>query len=189
MRSWGRGPHGGIRALRGRDMRAVAPSLLREDTRRQASTSQRRMRSLENKLCQAWSWTVQLFQNFEKMNLCCLTTTPQPMLFCYSSLNRLGIRSGAFTSYLYNILNSLYLGLPGGSVVKNSPANAGDANMIPGSGRFPGEGNGNTFQYSCLGNPRDREGWQASPRGLKRVQHDLVTKKQQQTPYLITLDC
>ena len=44
-------------------------------------------------------------------------------------------------------------------VVKNLPANAGDLRdigSIPGSGRSPGEGNGNPFQYSCLGNPRDR---------------------------------
>ena len=46
--------------------------------------------------------------------------------------------------------------LPGGSVVKNLPANAGSAGVIPGSGRSPGGGNGNPLQYSCLENPRDR---------------------------------
>ena len=53
------------------------------------------------------------------------------------------------------------MGLPGGTVVKNPPANAGDArdkSSIPGSGRSPGEGNGNPLQYSCLGNPVDRGG-------------------------------
>ena len=45
---------------------------------------------------------------------------------------------------------------PGGSVV-NSPANAGDLGLKPGLGRSSGEGNGNPFQYSCLGNPMDRE--------------------------------
>ena len=45
---------------------------------------------------------------------------------------------------------------PGCSVVKNPPANAGDAGSIPGSGRSPGEGNGNPLQYPCLGNPMDR---------------------------------
>ena len=44
------------------------------------------------------------------------------------------------------------LELPGGSVVKNSPANVRDVGSIPESGRFPGEGNGNPLQYSCLGN-------------------------------------
>ena len=46
----------------------------------------------------------------------------------------------------------------GGSMVKNLPANAGDASLIPGSGRSPGEGNGNPLQYSCLVNPMDRGG-------------------------------
>ena len=41
-------------------------------------------------------------------------------------------------------------------MVKNPPANAGDAGLIAGLGRFPGEGNGNPLQYSCLGNPMDR---------------------------------
>ena len=41
-------------------------------------------------------------------------------------------------------------------MVKILPANAGDVGSIPEIGRFPGEGNGNTFQYSCLGNPMDR---------------------------------
>ena len=41
-------------------------------------------------------------------------------------------------------------------MVKNPPANAGDLDSIPGSGRSPGEGNGNPFKYSSLGNPMDR---------------------------------
>ena len=48
------------------------------------------------------------------------------------------------------------MGFPGVSVVKNPPANAGDAGSIPGLGRSPGEGNGNLLQYSCLGNRMDR---------------------------------
>ena len=49
------------------------------------------------------------------------------------------------------------MGFPGGSVVKNLPANAGDTSSMPGSGRFSGEGSGNLFQDACLGNPLDRE--------------------------------
>ena len=45
-------------------------------------------------------------------------------------------------------------------VVKNPSANAGDLDLIPGSGRSPGEGNGNPLEYSCLGNPMDRGAWQ-----------------------------
>ena len=51
---------------------------------------------------------------------------------------------------------------PGGSVVKNLPANAGDDGSIPGSGRSPGEGNGNLFQYSCLENSMNRGAYQAA---------------------------
>ena len=53
-------------------------------------------------------------------------------------------------------------GFPGGSVVKNPPANARDLGLIPGLGRSPGEGNGNPFQYSCLENPMDRRDWWAA---------------------------
>ena len=45
-------------------------------------------------------------------------------------------------------------------MVKNPPANAGDAASIPESGRSPGEGNGNPLQYSCLGKSMDRAAWQ-----------------------------
>ena len=51
------------------------------------------------------------------------------------------------------------------SAVKNLPAAAGDAGFIPGSGRYPGEGNGNPLQYSCLGNPLDGEAWWATVYG------------------------
>ena len=51
------------------------------------------------------------------------------------------------------------MGFLGDSVVKNLPANAGDAGSIPGLGRSPGEGIGNPLQYPCLGNPMDGEAW------------------------------
>ena len=50
----------------------------------------------------------------------------------------------------------------GGSVVKNLPANAGEAGSIPGSGRSPAGGDDNPLQYSCLEIPMDRGGWQAT---------------------------
>ena len=65
--------------------------------------------------------------------------------------------------------------------VRNLPAmkktayNAGDLGSIPGSGRSPGEGNGNPFQYSCLENPMDRA-WQATVCGIAGIRHDLATK-------------
>ena len=60
------------------------------------------------------------------------------------------------------------LGFPGGSVVKNPPANAGDVGSFPGSGRSPGERNGSPLQYSCLGNSIDRGAWQAAVHGVAK---------------------
>ena len=54
--------------------------------------------------------------------------------------------------------------------------NAGDLGSISGSGRSPGEGNGNPVQYSCLGNPMDRGAWQAIVHRVERIRHKLVTK-------------
>ena len=61
------------------------------------------------------------------------------------------------------------MGFPGGSVGKESACNAGDGGSIPGSGRFPREGNGNPLQYSCLGNPVDRGAWQATVHGSQEL--------------------
>ena len=69
------------------------------------------------------------------------------------------------------------LGFPGGSEVKASACNAGDLSSIPGSGRSPGEGNGNPLQYSRLENPMDRGAWWATVHGIARVRHDLETKR------------
>ena len=55
--------------------------------------------------------------------------------------------------------DNYFEGFPDGSVLKNSPASAGDLGSIPGSGRSSGEGNSNPFQYSCLEKPIDRGAW------------------------------
>ena len=57
------------------------------------------------------------------------------------------------------------MGLPGGSEANESACNAGDLGAIPGSGRFPGEGNGNPLQYSYLENSMDRGAWWATVHG------------------------
>ena len=64
----------------------------------------------------------------------------------------------------------------GGSLGKESTCNAGDPDLIPGSGRPSAEGSGNPFQYSYLGNPMDRGAWRATVHGIARVGLDLVTK-------------
>ena len=70
-----------------------------------------------------------------------------------------------------NAFYSIPKGFPGGSVVKNPPANAGateDSGLIPGLGRFPGEGIGNPLQYSCLENPMNRGVWWATAHGISK---------------------
>ena len=76
---------------------------------------------------------------------------------------------------------SIKLMIPGGSAVKNPPANAGDAGWIPGLGRSPGREPGSPLQRSCLENPVDRGAWhRKAPWWLQRVRHDLASKQQQQ---------
>ena len=76
------------------------------------------------------------------------------------------------------------MGFPGGTVVKKLPANAGDtrdsgstAGSIPGLGRYPGRGNGNPLQYSCLENSMDRGAWQVIVHGLAKSQTRLSTRE------------
>ena len=67
-------------------------------------------------------------------------------------------------------LSDISLSMISGSAVKNPLANAGDEGLIPGLGLSPGEGNGNQFQYSCLGNPMDRGAWRAALPGVGKSQ-------------------
>ena len=64
-------------------------------------------------------------------------------------------------------------GFPGGSDGKASAYNVGDLGSIPGSGRSPGEGNGNPLQYSCLENPMDGGAWWATAHGVAKSQTRL----------------
>ena len=57
---------------------------------------------------------------------------------------------------MFSLMLTSHWSFPGGSVVKNLPGNTGDASSVPGLGRFPGEGNDNPLQDSCLENPMDR---------------------------------
>ena len=67
---------------------------------------------------------------------------------------------------------NIYLpwGFPGGSDGKESACNVGDLGSVPGSGRSPGEGNGNPLQYSCLGNLMDWGAWRAAVHGVTQSQ-------------------
>ena len=81
----------------------------------------------------------------------------------------------------------IFRGFPGGSVIKNPPANAGntgDTSSTPGFGKSPGEGNGNTLQNSCLEIPWTEEpGGLYSPWGCKRVRHDWVSEQEHKQGY------
>ena len=65
------------------------------------------------------------------------------------------------------------MGFPSGSYGKESACNAGNLGSISGSGRSPGEGNGNPLQYSCLENPVDREAWHVAVHGVAKSQTQL----------------
>ena len=69
------------------------------------------------------------------------------------------------------------MGFPGGSVVKNPPANAGDMSSIPEWGRSFGGGNGNLLQYSYPGKPTDRGAWRATVRGVAKSRRRLSTQR------------
>ena len=75
-------------------------------------------------------------------------------------------------SNAYLGLTSFTMGFPGGSDGKASACDAGDLGLIPGSGRPPGEGNGNPLQFSCLENPMDRGAWWVPVHGVARVGHN-----------------
>ena len=67
-------------------------------------------------------------------------------------------------------------GLPRWLSSKEFTCNAGDASSNPGLGRYPGEGNGNPLQYSCLGNPMDGGAWQATVHGVAKELDMTETK-------------
>ena len=68
----------------------------------------------------------------------------------------------------------MFLGFPGSSDGKESACSAGDLGLIPELGRFPGEGDGNPLQYSCLGNSTDRGAWRAAVHGVAKSQTQLI---------------
>ena len=85
-----------------------------------------------------------------------------------------------FSFFLYNLNKSKKDGFPGGSVVKNLPPNARDAveaGLIPESGRSSGERNGKLLQYSCLGNPMDREDRWATVHGITKSRTRVSTRR------------
>ena len=75
-------------------------------------------------------------------------------------------------------------GFPGGSVVKNLPANAGDVGSIPGLGKPPGEGNGNSLQYSCLDYSMEAGGWGTTVHGVAESDMTYPPNNSNNTTYV-----
>ena len=85
-----------------------------------------------------------------------------------------------FLSYAPQLSRGQYPGFPGGTMVENPPANAGDATHvgpITGLASSPGGGHGNPLQYSCLRNPMDRGGWWATVHGVTKSRTQLSDSK------------
>ena len=95
-----------------------------------------------------------------------------------------------FCTLFFTICNILHVnenqnGLPGGTVEKNPPANAGtvrDVGSIPGSGRSPGGGHGN-LQYSCLENPLDKGAWRATVHEVQEPEMTEATARTHRKQY------
>ena len=95
-------------------------------------------------------------------------------LLKYSGLeNSMDCIVHAVTKSWKGLSGLLFGGFSGSSVSKESACNAGDGGLIPGSGRSPGEGNGNSLQYSCLGNTMERGAWWAAVHGVAKSQTRL----------------
>ena len=88
--------------------------------------------------------------------------------FLYPNAGTLSVRVSTKEFHKSTILSTAPCcrGFPGGSEVKASACNVGDPGPIPGSGRSPGEGNGNPLQYSFLENPMDRGAWSTTIHGV-----------------------
>ena len=133
----------------------------------------------------------QVQYKMNKKNIFLFLETVTPRSSPVSALFNLRMNFHLFLRFIYlwlddNCFTILYwLGFPHGAVVKNLSANAGDARdvcLIPGSGRSPGWGNGNPFQYSCLENSVGRGAWWVTVRGFAKSQTRQSTQHNNSTP-------
>ena len=99
--------------------------------------------------------------------------SPRDSQVSYPTPQFKSINSSALSLLYGSGLTSIILGFPGGSEGKESACNAGDLGSIPGLGRSPGGGHGNSLHYSCLENPMDREAWWAIVHGVAKSQTRL----------------
>ena len=116
-------------------------------------------------------YVIYILKYFYILICICINTYLMYMYICVYIYIHLHI----YVFYIYTYTYITYGGFLGGSMVKNPLTNArnsGVTGSIPESGRSPEEGNGNSLQYSCLGNPMDRRAWRAiQSMGSQRVRH------------------
>ena len=128
--------------------------------------------------CKGWSQPKEQPEKLEKMKRSRTVGQPQGLKIPQKRSPKHGKGGGQlFANNLVQFLLCLW-GFPGGTEVKNLHANARntrDMDSIPGSGRFPGEGNGNPLQYSCLVNSMDRGAWWAIVHKVAKSQTQLST--------------
>ena len=82
--------------------------------------------------------------------------------------------------HIWKLLRVFSMGFPGGAVIKNLPASAGDIDSIPESGRSPGGEHGNPLQYPFLENPTGRGAWRASTHEVEKSQARLSTERRKE---------
>ena len=115
------------------------------------------------------------FPSQSEMDSVCLFTLPSFWSFCVTRSYPLCFSHSNLLYHKYRNNNYKWLSFPGGSDGKESVCNAEHPGSVLGSGRSPGEGNGNPLQYSCLKNPMDRGPGGLQSMGSQRVGHDWVT--------------
>ena len=128
-----------------------------------------------------WEYCVQEKDRFIREN--CLQRHIHSNMYRMLSMGKVGIQWRTrwqhnvclpeLTFRWWRILKTGKQDCPGDPVIRNPPANAGDAGPISGSRRSPREGNDNPLQYSCLGNLTDRGAWQAKVHGVAKSQTQL----------------
>ena len=120
-------------------------------------------------ICQPWSWSQLHTKAGHSQNP--LERAPRSISKGFLRMETTSDRKATWES-----LDSgdLYKASLVAQMLKNMPASAGDPASIPGSGRSPGEGNGNSLQYSCLENSMDRGAWRATVHGIAKSRTQLT---------------
>ena len=114
---------------------------------------------------------------FLQMKICWNTAMPICLCIIYGYFFTIAAKVSSAKEIVWPTQPKIFitsLFFPGGSDSKECAYQAGDSGSIPGSGRSPGEGNGNSLQYYCLENPMDRGDWQLQSMGSQRVRHVWV---------------